>query len=272
MTDVDGQARHGKGPHMKRATRTRPPGIVVKMAPKRLVDHRAMLGTVVIDRVYNRRLGRFEGREDVSSIEGNFYLEPEEDRPSLADGRLDAVTAVVGATFKAGSTRYLRRQLHHGQALCAIVQVPTPAWADPVSSYFRAAFGDRWIQRVNHGSGQTEFQDRSGSFEVSRVLSTGQSVVGISADVRLLPRTLVGAADLILRLAPPNSAVVKAAISSFASRAPVELEDSIVAGLDLDDIVAAFRPGSGPQRIAQRLAAAAAALRMNCSLEKEKQS
>jgi hypothetical protein len=50
------------------------------------------------------------------------------------------------------------------------------------------------------------------------------------------------------------------------------LDDSIVAGLDPDHIVAALRPGAGPQRIARRLAVAAAALRANQNPRKEERS
>jgi hypothetical protein len=39
------------------------------------------------------------------------------------------------------------------------------------------------------------------------------------------------------------------------------LPGGIAAGLDLHEIATAFRPGTGPQRIAQRLAAAAAVIR-----------
>jgi hypothetical protein len=212
---------------MKKTTR-RPPGIVVRMAPKRLVDHRAQPGAILIDRVFNRRLGRFEDTEDEIGLD-DFSLE-QDDKPPPND-RLEATTAVVGAAFEAATGPDLRGKLRHGQALCAIVQIPTPAWAEPVAAYYRTSFGDRWIQRVNYGADLTEFQNRTGSTAVSLALAAGQSVVGISADVGLLPQILVGAADLLIRLAPPSAAVVRSAIARFAGRASVELEDSVVAEL-----------------------------------------
>lgn len=256
--------RRGGEPRAKRQTRERSPGIVVRLAPKRLVDLHAKPGTVLLDRVFNHRLRRFEDPEDSAEI--GFDMELKE---ASSPAGSEPVAALVAATFDAATTPALRRRLRHGQALCVVVQVPTPAWAEPVSTHYRAAFGERWIQRVNYGAGQTEFQDRSGSNAVSLALSAGQSVVGISADANLLPRTLVGAADLVLALAPPNAAVVKAAIARVAGWAPVTLEDSTVAGLDLDDIVAALRPGTGSQRIVQRLASAAAALRASRNLKQE---
>lgn len=234
---------------------------------KRLVDHHVMPpGTVLIDRVFDRKLGRIEDPDDEPRIEGNFYLDPEEEPPPSRGVREAAMTAVVGATFEAAASTDQRRKLRHGQAMCVIVLVPTPAWAEPVSLYYQTVFGDRWIQRVNYGADQTEPQNRAGSTAVSLALAGGQSVVGISADVSLLPRTILGAADLVVRLSLPNAAVLKVAIARFAGRAPVELDDTTLARLDLNDIVASFRPGTGPQRIAQRLAAAAAALRMDREL------
>ncbi|MCK1351685.1 hypothetical protein IVB56_11335 [Bradyrhizobium sp. CW7] len=254
---------------MKKTKRRPSPGITVRTVPKRLVDHHVMPpGTVLIDRVFDRKLGRFEDPDDEPQIEGNFYLDPEEEPPPSRGVREEAMTAVVGATFEAAASTDQRRKLRHGQALCVIVLVPTPAWVLPVSIHFRSAFGDRWVQQTCDASHVAS----TGSSAVSGALSSGQSVVGISADVSLLAATLVGAGDATVRLTAPNGAVVKTAIARFAGRAPVEVADSIVAELNLDDIVAAFRPGTGPQRIVQRLAAAAAVLRVHRDLKKERQS
>jgi hypothetical protein len=256
---------------MKKTTRRSPAGITYRMAPKRLVDQHVLpAGSVLIDQLHDRSLGRFLDPEP--EIEGNFYLDEEEDAASRPEGaHQDAMKAVVGAAFEAATSPDQRRRLRHGQAMCVILQVPTPAWVGPVSAYFRCVFGDRWVQQARGASDQRGHGRPAGSSAVSSALSAGQSVVGISADVSLLPRTLVGAADLTIRLTHPDGSVVKTAITRFAKRrAPAEVEDFIAGELDLDDILAAFRPGSGPQRIAQRLAAAAAALRANRDLEKEK--
>ncbi|MCP3476296.1 hypothetical protein NLM33_39445 [Bradyrhizobium sp. CCGUVB1N3] len=247
---------------MKKTKRRSSPRIAVRMAPKRLVDQHCLApGTVLIDRIFDRDRGRFED-PDEPQIEGNFYLEAEEDTDGLApDGRPDAMTALVGAAFEAAAPPELRRKLRHGQALCVVILVPTDAWVLPVADHFRRSFGDRWLQHTRSGPNQRGLGCSSGSSAVSGALAGGQSVVGISADVSLLPRALVGAADLTIRLGPPTGAVVKAAIGRFAGRASIELDDAVLAELDLDDLVAAFRPGTGAQRIAQRLAAAAAALR-----------
>lgn len=247
---------------MKKTKRRRSPGIDVRWGKKRLVDQHCLApGTVLIDRIFDRDRGRFEDPDD-PAVEGNFYLETEDDTDSPApDGRPEAMMALVGATFEAATSPDLRRKLRHGQALCVIVLVPTVAWVLPVSDHFRRSFGDRWLQHTKSGPNWRGLGGSSGSGAVSGALAAGRSVVGISADVGLLPRTLVGAADLTIRLGPPTGAVLKTAIGRFAGRALIELDDAVLVELDLDDLIAAFRPGTGAQRIAQRLAAAAAALR-----------
>ncbi|WFT94405.1 hypothetical protein QA633_40155 [Bradyrhizobium barranii] len=253
---------------MKKTTRRPSPGITVRMQPKRLVDQRCLPpGSVLIDRVFDRKLGRFEDPDDEPQIEGNFYLDPEEAPPPSRGVRQEAMTAVVGATFEAAASPDQRRRLRHGQAMCVIVLVPTPAWILPTSIFFRSAFGDRWVQQTRDASHVAS----TGSSAVSGALSSGQSVVGICADVSLLAATLVGAADATIRLTAPTGAVLQTAIGRFTKRPAAAVEDSIAVELDLDDIVAAFRPGSGPQRIVQRLAAAAAALRVHRDLKKERQ-
>jgi len=251
---------------MKKTKKRRSSGIAVQMRPKRLVDQHCLApGTVLIDRIFDRDRGRFEDADDEP---GNFYLETEDDTDSPApDGRPEAMTALVGAALEAATSPDLRRKVRHGQALCVIVLVPTVAWVLPVSDHFRRSFGDRWLQHTRSGPNWRGLGGSSGSSAVSGALAAGRSVVGISADVGLLPRALIGAADLTIRIGPPTAAVVKTAIGRFAGRATVELDDASLAELDLDDLLTAFRPGSGPARIAQRLAAASAVLRASVDLK-----
>ncbi|MCA1411715.1 hypothetical protein I6F30_11265 [Bradyrhizobium sp. NBAIM20] len=256
---------------MKKPTRGRSSGTVIRMTPKGRDSHHAKpQRTVLIDRIWDRELGRFE--DDELDIEGKFELDPEEEAAPPGD-RPEAVTAVVEAVFDAATTPDQRRRLRHNQALCAIVHVPSVAWVLPVAVYFRSAFGERWQQQTRHGPTAGERGFSTSSASVSLALSAGQSVVGIAADLGLLPRALIGAADMTIRLASPNAAVLRAAIGRFAKRAPaIEIDDAIAADLDLPDLVAAFRPGSGPARIVQRLAAAAAALRVHAEFDREASS
>ncbi|MHC2275346.1 hypothetical protein ACVME8_001957 [Bradyrhizobium diazoefficiens] len=253
----------------KKPTGRRPTGNIIRMTPKRPDDRASPPGTVLIDRVYHGKLGLFEEGDDERPIEDSFVLDREEEEYPPGSDRPEATTALVGATFEAATTPDQRRRLRHNLAMCAIVHVPSTAWVTPVSLYFRCAFGERWLQQTRHGPGAGERAFSTSSASVALALSAGQSVVGIAADLGLLPRSMLGAADLRIRLAAPNGAVLRTAVARFTKRTAPQIDDSIAADLDLPDLVAAFRPGAGPVRIVQRLAAAADALRLHANSDKE---
>jgi hypothetical protein len=248
---------------MNKSKRRPNPHITYRLGLKRLVDHHCLApGSVLIDQVFDRDAGRFRDFDPDDQIEGNFYLEDKAEGP-VASSRSplqDAAAAVVGAAFDAATTPELRRRLRHCQALCVVVQVPTVAWIEPTSAYFRETFGERWRQRVHGKPPASGYNASAAARAVAHDLSSGQSVAAISADDSLLPQVLLTAADIRIRLAAPDGTVIGAAISRFTRRKPGELADPVAAGLDFDDILAAFRPGTGPEKIAQRLASAAAAL------------
>jgi cell division protease FtsH len=177
--------------------------------------------------------------------------------PAADDPRENATAVVVGAAFEAALTRGVRRRLRHGQALAVVVVVPTQAWVVPAAAYARSAFGDRWCMQTREGTDR-RLDASVGSVDVARNLSGGMCVMGIAADAGLLPAALTGAADVTIRIAAPDGTLLRRAITRFARRSPGELPGGIAAGLDLHEIIAAFRPGTGAQAIARRLAAAGA--------------
>ncbi|MBR0793054.1 AAA family ATPase [Bradyrhizobium manausense] len=193
----------------------------------------------------------------------DFDMEAEEPEPAPPPRvrRSPALAAVVGAAFDAAVPPQLRRRLQHAKALCVLVQVPSPAWVAPVAAHFRKRFGSRWVHEARDGSIRTAHQSTIGSSKIAQALSQGHCVVGIAADPNILPRALIAAVDVTIELATPSGSALRNAIHRFGGRAPERIDSGIGTGLDLDEIVAAFRPGSGPQRIADRLAAAASALR-----------
>jgi cell division protease FtsH len=175
--------------------------------------------------------------------------------------RSDASTAVLGAAFDAATTQAVRRRLAHGQSLAVILHVPNPSWVKPATEYFARVFGDRWAKIARDGTQRGIHKAEWGSDEIAAYLVKGRCVVGIAADVSILPHALVIHGDITVRLSSPDGAVLRAAISRFTGRNPGRLADGHAPGLDLPAILAAFRPGSGGKRIADRLAAAAAAAR-----------
>jgi cell division protease FtsH len=199
---------------------------------------------------------------DKSPVDEDFETDSGEvAKPAPKNTRLDAMTAVVGAAFDAAVSKKVRRRLSHPRALAVVVLVPTSAWVAPTTVYFRAMFGEGWTRCVRDGSNRSVHKSSVGSDEVALDLSRGRCVVGLAADVGVLPAALVMSADITIRLTVPTGPVLRKAITRFARRSPGILPDGHAPGLDLNEIVAAFRPGSGPQSIARRLAVAAAVMK-----------
>jgi len=187
--------------------------------------------------------------------EPGFDLDPdgeENDRPGGNDRSESATAIVVRATFEASVTKDVRRRLRQGQALAVTILVPTTSWVAAVAAHARSEFGPRWCVHARDGSDRRA-NALMGSNEVARDLSRGLSVMGVSADAALLPDALTAAADIAVRIAPPDGAVLRKAIARFTRRPCAELVGGVAAGIDLHAIVAAFRPGTGPKRIAERL-------------------
>ncbi|WGD52439.1 AAA family ATPase [Bradyrhizobium sp. CB1650] len=251
---------------MKKPTSRRPskkPAVNYRMAPKRLVDLTCSPRKLFTDRcfdVMNRRFVDLNPPSDDFEIEAGDREDESAPSKPVKRGRQSALTAVIGAAFEAVVSKQISRKLEHGQALAAIVVVPSPAWVGPMTNYFRVTFGGRWLLQARDGKSRTQ-NSEIGSDEVSRDLARGLCVAGISADAMLLPRALVASVDITVHVAPPTSAVLRTAIARFAKRPPKDLPPGLGLGLDLHEIVACFRPGSGPQKIARRLESATLALR-----------
>jgi hypothetical protein len=101
------------------------PQITYRMAPKRLVDQHCLPpGTVLIDRVFDRDLGRFRDFEPGDQIEGNFYLDPEEEnvRP-LPDAQREAVAAATKAALDALTSEETGPRTRRDEVSAMVVQV-----------------------------------------------------------------------------------------------------------------------------------------------------
>lgn len=239
------------------------PAISSRVVRKRLVDLRATPRDVFTRHVVDDKTRMIFGK--MLPVE-DPQIESENDEDAAGPpqqakrGRQSALTAVIGAAFEASVSKETFRKLEHNQALAAIVVVPSPAWVGPMKDYFRANFGGRWLLIARDGKSRTQNAD-VGSDEVSRSLARGSCVAGISADTMLLPRAMLSAVDITIRVGVPTPAVLATAIARFAKRSPKGLPPGLGIGLDLPDMVACFRPGSGPAKIVQRLQAATLASR-----------
>jgi cell division protease FtsH len=245
---------------MKKTNRRKKSNITYRMIPKSLVADRGRPFLNPELEAMTRRMLRAKLKPRPHR---GFDLDLPDDEapPKASDGRPDATTALVGANFEAAVPKEVFRKLEHGKALAVIVLVPSPAWIEPTEHYFTSTFGSRWRVRTG-GSANARCDASVGSGEVSGDLSRGLCVVGVSADEKQLPAALLGAVDITIRLTSPTGEIIRTAIARFTKRPPGQVpEASAAAGLDLHDLVSAFRPGSGPAKIVDRLAAAAETVR-----------
>lgn len=238
------------------------PTIACRMVPKRLVDLRATPRNLFTDGCFDIMSRRFIDLKPPKDSEVETVDQDEESIPfkPVKRRRPSAMTAVIGAAFEAAVSKEVFRKLEHGQALAAIVLVPSPAWVEPMMEYFSATFGNRWRLQVRDGKNRAQ-SGEVGSDEVSRDLARGLCVAGISADAKLLPRALVASVDITIRVMTPTPGVLRTAVARFAKRSPNCIPPGLGAGLDLHETLACFRPGTGPRKIVQRLESATTALR-----------
>lgn len=120
------------------------------------------------------------------------------------------------------------------------------AWIDPVERYLRGLKRD-WLVMARSGSDRRGHTASVGNDQVARALSRGRSVVGIATDLeRQLPRTLTAAADVQIELGDLNTAVVGRAMRARFPTAAVAVPPDVLVALEIDDLVAAMRPGIEP--------------------------
>lgn len=186
--------------------------------------------------------------------DGPFYLVDEDEEDVGPQRDRTAANAIVHACFEAATVPALRRKLQHRLALAVIIRVPEPEWVEAVADYFGSTFGPRWrIERDEALGGRSK---ADGANRVAETLSDGHCVAGITSDPRRLPSPLTSTADIVIGIAPAVGRVLLTAISSFTSSPPIDGDVALGAGLSLNELVACFRPGSGAQRIAERIATA----------------
>jgi cell division protease FtsH len=202
----------------------------------------------------------------------DFELIPEDELKQLADNAeastdakeparelWPARTAIVASSIEAATTRTQRRILRNPRrTLALVVIVPNISWVAPVEKFFAGVKQVHWTTFARTGSNKSRDKSDVGNDEVAAALTKNRNVVGIASDVGMLPASLVAAADFTLMVAAPNGAVLRRAMKrSLVGRVPAQIDDAVTAGLDLDDLVSAFRPGSSPAQVVALLRAAA---------------
>lgn len=172
--------------------------------------------------------------------------------------RPTAKRALIEAAFEATTTASQRRLLKGNKSVVIAVHVPTTSWVKPVQSHIEAYFKGNWQIYAREGSNRSRDKASVGSDEVVSDILLGRPVIGIAANLEILPGALTVSADTIIKIPLPSAKIVSEAIRRFTGRScRCNIENSIVAGLDFEDILATFRPGSSASEITRRLTAAA---------------
>ncbi len=162
--------------------------------------------------------------------------------------------AIVAEVLTAASSAGMRRDLSAPKAAAFVIQVPSSGWIKPLQAYLRE-LDDKLFIIARDGSNRTRDTSSVGNDEVSDALAHGRRVVGIAVNPdTTLPSTLIATADYTVKLAAPNGLVVRDAMRRCYSRGvPEKIDDALVAGLELDDLVAVMRKGSRPSDVVKRL-------------------
>ncbi len=163
-------------------------------------------------------------------------------------------SAIVAAALTAATTVQMRRELTGPRAAVFVIRVPSIAWVKPLERYL-CELDSKLLIIARDGSNRTRDQSSVGNEEVATALSRGRGVAGIAVNPdAMLPSTMLATADHIVQLAAPNGRVVRDAMRRCYGRGvPAAIEDSIVAGLELEDLVAFMRHGSRPADVIARL-------------------
>lgn len=171
--------------------------------------------------------------------------------------KISPARAVGIAAINAATTPAVRRRLKSSRAIAVVVEVPGTGWVKVIEKHF-AHQVINWSVFARDGSERHRHKPDVGNDEVCRDLGGGRHVVGIAANLAILPSALLPAADITIRIRAPSGAVVREAMRlCLNGRMPTVIDDSVVAGLELEDIVGALRSGSKPAEAVERLVAAA---------------
>ncbi|WP_145986974.1 AAA family ATPase [Bradyrhizobium vignae] len=138
--------------------------------------------------------------------------------------------------------------------MAIVIAVPSTSWVSAVDDYFaHGALGRRWTRYARDGSLPRDHVPSNGCGTVATSLARGECVVGIaSMPERVLPDTLIAAADFRIQIVV-NAAVLREALRVALPGTPPRSIPEDLTRLDLDDYVAAMRPGSTCARALSRI-------------------
>lgn len=179
-------------------------------------------------------------------------------RPAPTAFPRNARRTVVETAMEAVVTATVRKALRTRTALAVVVSVPSASWISPLETFFqKGAYGKDWKCFARDGSQRQRDKPFVGNSDAAGTLASGRSVVGIAVTPELvLPSTLVAATDIRIDL-KLDARVVRKVVGKLSGETRPRITDRDVAGLDLDDVVAALRPHTRAREIATRIRSAA---------------
>lgn len=202
---------------------------------------------------------QFDDADDGSDADDAGGSEPPPERKKKRGReKLRPDEAIALAAYRHATTQDHRRLLDGRRSLAVVVEVPSPGWVAPMARHFRN-LKHEWRVYDRDGSSRTNHKCSVGNAEVCRDLGAGRRVAGIAANpATVLPSALSKAADINIRIQALTAPVVREAIGlCLIGRVP-DIDDTVVAGLDIDDVLSALRRGSTAKEAVGRLTAAAA--------------
>ncbi|MBD2747305.1 AAA family ATPase [Microvirga sp. BT688] len=166
-----------------------------------------------------------------------------------------ATSLLVGLCLDRALGRTGRRLLRRGGPLVLIIRVPSATWVDAVGDAVRsmARSGTSVVTATRPKTSSTTDET------AGRLIALGNLVVGIAPSPDCLATTLTAAADQEFVISLPDVAVMNEALRRWCRRrTATNLEPNDLAGVDLNDLAAALRPGSSsPQDCVDRIRRAA---------------
>ncbi|MET4260009.1 cell division protease FtsH [Bradyrhizobium sp. S3.12.5] len=189
---------------------------------------------------------------DIAGEDSDSVVAPPEEAENYAPReRLEPVRCIVDAALDAALSDDVRTRLSGPEAVAVVIRVPAAAWVAPVETAIER-LNPRARVFARDGSNKSGHKSDVGNGEVAGHLARGRTVVGIAPSIAMLPRALVAAADLTVELKIASD-IVGRAIARFTEVATAPEGIEKLGHLDLHDIVSAFRGGSKPAEIVERL-------------------
>ncbi|MDA9483094.1 hypothetical protein XI07_13875 [Bradyrhizobium sp. CCBAU 11445] len=164
---------------------------------------------------------------------------------SLSHGEIGK--KIVAAALRRATTAADRRRiLRDPRPAVVVITVPSSAWIETVERYLNGIKRD-WFVVARSGTDR-QHTANVGNEGVAKALLWGRSVIGVASDPgRQLPRTLTAAADVEIVLGDLDTGSVGAAMRSRFPGTSVAVAADALTALQLDDVVAAMRPGVSPE-------------------------